>query len=96
MKPHKSILVQPEDWDECCVCGRRAEACHHIFGGPNRKISDREGFTVPLCNRCHNMSDNGVHFNMSLDRFMKRWAQKKYEETHTREEFLKLIGRNYL
>ena len=42
------------------------------------------------------MSDNGVHFNMSLDRYMKRWAQKKYEETHTREEFLKLIGRNYL
>lgn len=96
MKPHKSILVGPEDWDRCYVCLGRAEACHHIFFGPNRKVSEREGFTVPLCNHCHNMSDDGVHFNIRLDYSLKRKAQRKYEETHTREEFIKLIGRNYL
>lgn len=96
MKHHKSILIQPEDWNECCVCGGRAEACHHVFGGPNRKISDREGFTVPLCNRCHNMSDSGVHFNREADLRLKRWAQRVYEKSHSREEFIRLIGRSYL
>jgi hypothetical protein len=97
MKPHKSIMVAPEDWDDCCLCGARAEACHHVFGGPNRQISEREGFAVPLCNWCHNMSPNAVHFNRNLDRFLKRWAQMKYEQRgHSREDFVKLIGRNFL
>lgn len=94
MKAHKSLMT--DNWDNCYICGGRAEACHHIFGGPNRRISEREGFTVPLCNRCHNMSDSGVHFNHPLDRRLKKLAQKRYEERHSREEFIRLIGRNYL
>lgn len=69
---------------------------HHIYEGKNRQISEREGFWVYLTPRLHNMSDEGVHFNKERDLFLKRKCQEKYEETHTREEFISLIGRNYL
>lgn len=42
------------------------------------------------------MSDNSVHFNKRLDVAVKRLGQMIYEINHTREEFIKLIGRNYL
>ena len=70
---------------------------HHIyFGNPNRRISEENGFWVWLLPDLHNMSMQGVHFNKALDMRLKRECQLKYEETHTREDFLRLIGRNYL
>ena len=44
----------------------------------------------------HNGSDRGVHFDRAFDLQLKRECQEKYEETHTREDFMRLIGRNYL
>lgn len=70
---------------------------HHIFFGRGlRKISEENGFWIYLLPRLHNMSNDGVHFNRELDLKLKRACQKKYEEKHTREEFMALIGRNYL
>ena len=69
---------------------------HHIYGGANRKISERQGFKVYLCHHCHNEPPNGVHFNEKRNRQLKKICQQKYEETHTREDFLRLIGRNYI
>jgi hypothetical protein len=70
---------------------------HHIyFGAGLRKISDKHGFGVYLRADWHNMADYGVHFNSALDLNLKRMCQKKFEETHTREEFMNLIHRNYL
>lgn len=69
---------------------------HHIYGGPNRRVSEANGFWVWLRPEWHNMSDHGVHFNMVLDMKLKQECQRKYEETHTRDEFMALIGRNYL
>ncbi len=90
----KSLLT--DDFSVCFFCGRPAECVHHIFAGTGRrKISEREGFIVPLCNRCHNMSDGAVHFNRKLDVRLKRLAQEAYEKNHTREEFIALVGRNY-
>ena len=76
---------------------RRAECIHHIYEGTGRrKISEREGFIVPLTHKEHNMGDESVHFNKELDLWLKRLCQKVYEQTHSREEFIRLIGRNYL
>ena len=69
---------------------------HHIFMGPNRKISEEYGCWVYLREDWHNMSNYGVHFNSELDLFLKQECQRKFEETHTREEFIALIGRNFL
>jgi hypothetical protein len=90
------ISILTDDFDHCYLCGGRAQCAHHIFGGPLRKISTANGFIVPLCHACHNMSDKGVHFNEQLSRMLKAEAQKEYEKEHSHDEFMKLIGRNYL
>ena len=89
----KSIL---QDDEVCFICGKPQTHLHHIFMGANRKNSDKYGFTVYLCPYHHNMSKEGVHFNRELDIQLKMMCQEKFEETHTREEFMKIIGKNYL
>lgn len=71
---------------------------HHIFFGvANRKISEKNGFWVWLEGKYHNQDSKvDVHHNKKFDLYLKCKCQAKYEETHTREEFIKLIGKNYL
>lgn len=70
---------------------------HHIYYGTGqREISEQNGFKVWLRGDLHNLSKDGVHFNKARDLRLKRACQRKFEETHTRAEFMKLIGRNYL
>lgn len=86
-----------QDKKECYVTGvTRYLHKHHIFGGANRDISEREGFYIWLTPHWHNMGDQGIHFNKEFDLKVKRECQAKYEEMHSREEFMALIGRNYL
>ena len=51
-----------------------------------------------LTGRLHNQSNDGVHGKngKNLNLFLKQECQRKFEETHSREEFMALIGRNYL
>lgn len=69
---------------------------HHIYGGANRNHSEHFGFWVYLTADYHNMSDKGVHFDMDFDRELKAACQRKFEETHTRQEFMSIIGKNYI
>ena len=70
---------------------------HHIFEGwANRQVSERMGAWIWCCGKHHNLSDFGIHFNKGLDMKVKRQAQMRFEKDHTREEFMALIGRNYL
>ena len=90
----KSILQNKK---ECFITGSVSNLHeHHIFGGRNRKTSEKFGFKVWLRADWHNMAGYGVHFNKDLDLSLKRTCQAKFEETHTRVEFMKLIGKNYL
>ena len=91
----KSIM---QDEKKCFACGTTMGLhLHHVYPGTaNRKISDKHGFTIWLCGRHHNLSNDGIHFNKEFDLRVKQLCQKKYEETHSREEFMSLIGRNYL
>lgn len=67
------------------------------FFGKNRKNSDKHGFTVWLCEQHHRGTD-GVHGKEGAyyDNKLKQECQAKFEETHSREEFMKIIGKNYL
>lgn len=82
------------DLKHCYICTKKGlkdiskDDLHEIYGGSNRKRSIKNGFVVPLCRNCH--QDNEIL------KFLKRFIQKEYEKTHTREEFIKLIGKNYL
>lgn len=90
----KSIL---QDEKVCYVTGSVCDLHeHHIFFGKNRRISEENGFKVWLRSDWHNMSSHGVHSNPDLDLRLKQDCQRKFEETHTRDEFMKLIGKNYL
>lgn len=80
----------------CYFCGKPREAIHEVWFGKNRQTSIKNGFCVGLCIYHHNGSNEAVHFNRDNDLILKRLYQKEYEKTHSREEFIKLIGRNYL
>lgn len=84
---------------KCYVCGAVTNLhCHHIFMGANRKISEDNGFKVYLCGYHHNQSNDGVHGKdgHELDMWLKQEAQRRYEQTHSREDFIALIGRSFL
>ena len=86
--------------DCCYFCGTSQNLhTHHVFFGlKNKSISDKYGFIVRLCLYHHNGGGNGkcVHQCREMDLELKRLCQEKFEETHTRDEFMALIGRNYL
>lgn len=90
----KSILQETK---ECYLCGRQTdlEVHHCIHGVANRKIADREKLVVYLCRECHT-GTNGVHHNREKDLYLIQTAQRKYEETHTREQWRELFGKSYL
>ena len=92
----KSILQD----EKCCyITGSTYNLhLHHIFAGSRRKISDREGFVVYLTGRLHNQSNEGVHGKdgHELDLYLKEACQMKYEETHSRAQWMALMGKNYL
>ena len=84
---------------KCFICSSQTNIHdHHIyFGTARRKISEANGFKVWLCLQ-HHEGTFGVHGSKGyeLDRYLKKVCQKEYEKNHSREEFIKLIGRNYL
>ena len=97
-------IIHPDYVDECCyLCKERGDYSakrilhkHHIFMGPLRKTSEREGFYVWLCPDCHTLGPHAVHRDYSACRKLQQTAQRRYEIYHTREEFIKLMGRSYL
>lgn len=87
----KSILT--DNMDACYICGKMATDIHEIYGGSNRVASMRNGFCVPLCRQCHDLITKKIGLG---DIVLKRTCQEKYEAHHTRDEFMKLIKKNYL
>ena len=91
-----------QDEKVCYLCGRngngdRLEEHHILFGNPNRDHSEKYGLKVWLCGeRCHRNGKNAAHRCRDTDLMLKRIAQEKFEENHSREDFISLFGRNYL
>lgn len=109
-KRHKQSILQSKD-GTCYICAeihgdyrRKPVHEHHVFyGSANRAVSEAEGLKVYLCLSHHMYNYDGnpeaIHGNPtkgSLDMWLKQTAQRKFEETHSREEFVRLIGKNYL
>lgn len=82
----------------CLVCGLPNVHKHHIYEGVGRrKLSEKYGCWCFLCPRHHNMSNEGVHFNKTLDLKLKQQCQKAWEFQYgSREEFIKIFNRSYL
>ena len=92
----KSIIQQDK---ECFFTGATEGLDkHHIYFGSNRKVSDLNGFYVWLRHDRHIQDSpfSTPHNNREIDLYLKKLCQEKYEENHSREEFIRLVGRNYL
>ena len=93
----KSVLQKEK---QCWLCGSRYNLhLHHVYGAGCRKNSTKYGLTVYLC-QDHHTGVNGVHSGTTngkaLDELLRRYAQSVFEETHTREEFIRLFIRSNL
>lgn len=80
--------------NECYICGTTQGLHRHhlLHGTANRKKAEQYGLVVYLCWK-HHMQ---VHADPEMDRTFKMLGQRMFEETHTREEFIKEFGRSYL
>lgn len=88
---------------ECWLCGRNGNGdpldAHHIFGGANRKLSEKYKLVVPLCHRrCHESGSLAAHRNKDTMQRLHEWGQEKAmrEQGWSIEEFRAVFGRNYL
>lgn len=74
----------------CEFCGKFSKRLdpHEVYGGSNRKRSIKHKFVKLLCRECH--SNENIINQLRID------TQKEYEKTHTKEEFIKLIGKSYI
>ena len=102
-KRHKKSILQEKN-GVCYLCAalNRDNSRHnyleehHIFGGANRDKSEAEGLKVYLCLWHHQTGPCAVHRNAEVMDYLRAEGQKAFEKTHSREEFVKLIGKNYL
>lgn len=90
-------IVQDLEEGRCYVCGsyQQLELHHIMHGTANRRISTRLKLVCLLC-RNHHTGQYGVHRNAVLDTALKEDAQRAFERTNTREEWMKLFKKNYL
>ena len=88
-------IIQTEK--ECFFCGRTT--ClhdHHVFfGNKHKNHSEKYGLKVWLCVE-HHTGNESPHRSKEMNLFLKRIAQAKFEETHSREVFMRIFGKNYL
>ncbi len=89
-KNRKSILTN--DLNHCIICGAKKDHLHEVFSGAYRTHSINENMVLPLCVFHHTQ----IHKDIELSLFWKRLCQQKFEESRTRDEFIKIFGRSYL
>lgn len=74
----------------CECCGKYSKRLdpHEVYGGSNRKRSIKYKFVKLICPKCH--SNEAIINQLRID------TQKEFEKEHTREEFIKIIGKSYI
>lgn len=85
----------------CWLCGSMAEPLdrHHIFGGANRKKSEKYGLAVDLChNTCHLFGPEAAHNNAETMQRLHEYGQRKAmrEQGWDVDDFRREFGKNYL
>ena len=93
-----SKSIMQNDLSRCFLCGgMNGLEEHHIFGGPNRKWSEKYGLKVMLCGvECHRLGKHSVHTNREVSDSLKRLGQIAFEARHSHQEFMEIFKKNYL
>lgn len=104
-KKHGKSLLQNKEIRICYLCARNGDNSwkprleeHHIFGGPNRDLSEEHGMKVYLCPECHRTSARAVHKDPAgeANRYLHEMGQKAFEKEKPDLNFRELFGKNYL
>lgn len=102
-KRHKKSIIQNKEDHYCFLCAvlnndyrQQPTEEHHVYPGINRQISEGNGFKVHICIPHHRTGKNAAHNNRAISDLLKVMIQREYEETHSREEFMKLTKRNHI
>ena len=97
----KSIIQK--DKAHCFLCGMNANLepldCHHVYGGANRKISEKYGLKIYIHHsKCHIFGKDSVHQNAKVDRTVKAVVQEKAMRHYgwSVDDFRKIFGKNYV
>ncbi len=90
----KSIICNIK---ECYFCGSRTNLHkHHIMGGPNRPLAEKDGLWVYLCQPHHIYSPDAVHVNIKRNLELKKIAQRAYEKLYGHDKWMSRYSKNYL
>jgi len=88
---------------ECYLCHRNGNGDpldkHHVFGGPNRKLSTKYGAVVYLCHdRCHENGPEAVHRNAAVKQKLQcEWQERLMEQNGWDiDDFRLVFGKSYL
>jgi hypothetical protein len=81
---------KPTADDICMITGKIFAETHEIFYGPNRQLSIRYGLQVKLSQEYHT-GPKGPHHNREFDLELKRIGQAKFEQSHSRAEFMEIF-----
>lgn len=84
---------------KCHLCGRWGYVeTHHIFGGSNRRKSDRHKLTVSLCVLCHREGRDAAHKSADTAQQLHEYGQRLWMQRTggTVEDFRVMFGKNYL
>lgn len=91
----KAFSIFTDNLYKCVITGKTTDIhIHHIFGGSNKKNSEKYGFLIPLTADYHDMSDKAIHFNRELDLHYKRLCQAYWlDNIGTKEDFIYTFGK---
>lgn len=104
-KKHRESLLQNKESRICYLCAKGGDYSwkqvleeHHIFGGPNRHLSEEYGLKVYICPECHRTSARAVHQDPAgeANRYLQAEGQKAFEENFLELSFREIFGKNYL
>lgn len=85
------------DTDRCFICKTNYNLeKHHIMNGPYKKASEKHGLLIKVCPNCHTQAPGSIHRDSVFRKELKKMGQRIFEQKHTREEFVKEFGQNYL
>lgn len=85
-------IIYP-DLTKCCNCESKIGVeKNEVFEGTYRQISIRLGMVCPFCKKCHDVFHNDIMFNL----FYKVMFEKEYLKNHSKEEFIKDFGQDYI
>lgn len=92
-----------KDKDVCFLCGGNSTVepldCHHVFGGANRKLSEKYGLKVYLHHsKCHIFGKESVHNNIVINRELRKIAQSFAMQYYgwSEKDFIRIFGKSYI